>query len=291
MTHCFDLAVVIVAYQMHRELPRTLLSLTPAYQRWRGAPARLQVIVVDNGSSPPLERDAYDAPGLDLTVIRPRAPTPSPAPALNTGLALADAPLVGAWIDGARLASAGLLQAVCDAAARAPVPVIAPLNWQLGPQRQFMASQTGYDQAVEDALLKSVSWPDQPDRLFDISICEVQPTALSPLLESNALFLHKTLWEALGGYDEAFDEPGGGCVNPDMLIRACGHPGAQLIRLVDEATFHQFHGGVSTSDLDRAAAMMKHASRFYYRLRGFPLRPVREAGLIHRSGKCCDAPV
>ncbi|MEQ8404498.1 MAG: glycosyltransferase family A protein [Oceanicaulis sp.] len=283
MARDFDLSVVIVAYQMHRELPRTLFSISKDYQTWRGAPANVQVIVVDNGSDPPLRREDYEAIGLDLTLVRPECPAPSPVPAINMGLALAEAPLVGAFIDGARLASPGLLQGVRDASNLCAIPVIAPLNWQLGPQRQYLASQTGYDQDVEDRLLDSIHWPEDPDRLFEIAVCEVQPTPEAPLLESNALFLRKDVWDALGGYDPAFDEPGGGCANPDMLLRACAYPGAELVRLVDEGTFHQFHGGVSTSDLDQATAMMKAASKAYYRLRGVPLRPVRAKGLVLRS--------
>ncbi|MCA0920130.1 phytanoyl-CoA dioxygenase family protein [Pseudooceanicola nanhaiensis] len=282
MTASRDLCVVIVAHQMQRELPRTLLSLSESYQQWRGTPARLQVIVVDNGSTPPVAAADQAALGLDLTVLTMEAPQPSPVAAINAGLALARAPLIGVWIDGARLASPGLLQAVTDAAARHPMPVIAPLNWQLGPQRQYMASQIGYDQAVEDALLASIGWPDNGYDLFDIAVCETQPQPTAPLLESNALFLPAALWQALGGYDPAFSAPGGEFANPDMLVRACAHPGTQLVRLVGEGTFHQFHGGVSTSDQVQAAQGVKEASRSYYRLRGVPFQPVRDIGHIQR---------
>ncbi len=67
-----------------------------------------------------------------------------------------------------------------------------------------------------------------------------------PIAESNALFLTRAMWDALGGYDEAFAQPGGGLANLDAYVRACALDGSQLIMLLGEGTFHQMHGGVST---------------------------------------------
>jgi hypothetical protein len=100
------------------------------------------------------------------------------------------------------------------------------------------------------------------------------------MLESNALFLTRAMWDALGGYDERFSEPGGSAANPDALIRAVRLPGAQLIRIVGEGTFHQIHGGMSTTSQERAMAVVKEASKAYLRLRGEPLVPVRERGWL-----------
>jgi hypothetical protein len=101
-----------------------------------------------------------------------------------------------------------------------------------------------------------------------------------PILESNALFLPRGLWNELGGYDEAFVEPGGGVVNPDTLSRACALPGTQLIRVVGEGTFHQIHGGLSTSSARGAADVAQTGSRTYFRLRGKPLTRVRTRGWL-----------
>ena len=103
------------------------------------------------------------------------------------------------------------------------------------------------------------------------------------MLESNALFLPRALWNELGGYDEAFREPGGSVVNPDTLIRALALPETQLIRILGEGTFHQIHGGLSTSTQERAMAVLKEGSRTYFRLRGKPLIPVRSRGWTYDS--------
>ena len=47
--------------------------------------------------------------------------------------------------------------------------------------------------------------------------------------------------------EERFDEPGGGYLNLDIFRRAIDLPGAELVVLLGEATFHQLHGGVATN--------------------------------------------
>src|SRR5262245_29731607 len=112
------LSVVVVAYEMRRELPRTLRSLAAPYQRDIDA-EDYEVIVVDNGSSSPLE---VDSPSVRLHRLHP-AP-PSPARAANAGVALARGELIGLIVDGARIASPGLLAGARRAAETAARPVV-----------------------------------------------------------------------------------------------------------------------------------------------------------------------
>ena len=65
--------------------------------------------------------------------------------------------------------------------------------------------------------------------------------------ESSSLFMSAALWDELGGLDERFDLPGGGLVNHDLYRRACGLAGVELLELLGEGTFHQYHGGAATS--------------------------------------------
>ncbi len=280
-----DVSIVVVSHDMARELPRTLISLSPPFQR---APDGLawEIVVVDNGSGPAPTREALPEGLAPLTLIHCPDPTPSPVPAVNLGLSLAKAELIGVFIDGARMASPGLVSAALAASRLHPRPVIASLNRQLGPALQRISTLDGYDQAAEDALLEGIGWPSDGYRLFEISAQEASgPTA--PLLESNGLFLPSALWRELGGYDEGFTSPGGGVVNPDAFVRACGLPDVQLVRLLGEATFHQFHGGLTTSSQVQAAEVLKAASREYLRLRGKPLAPIREVGWLYdaRTGE------
>ena len=102
------LSVVVVVHNMRRELVRTLRSLSAACQHGIGADD-YEVIVVDNGSSEPLDPALIDEFDGLLRIERFEPAPPSPARAANHGLALARGELLGLWIDGARLASPGLL--------------------------------------------------------------------------------------------------------------------------------------------------------------------------------------
>ncbi len=245
------LSVVVVSYDMARELPRTLATLAPGYQRGISAD-EYEVIVVDNGSSPPTV--VQPPAGLEghVRLIRIDDAPASPARAANLGIQAAAADLVGLIVDGARMASPGLLATARRAAAVAPRPVVASLGWHLGPARHMEARTAGYDQAAEDSLLAGIDWMADGYRLFEVSTLGGSSAWgwFSPLAESSALFLPAALWAELGGLDERFVRPGGGLVNHDLYRRACELPDVQLVTLLGEGTFHQFHGGASTSGAD-----------------------------------------
>ncbi|MGE0415546.1 MAG: glycosyltransferase family 2 protein [Acetobacteraceae bacterium] len=273
-------SLVVISYEMARVLPRTILSLLPPYQRDID-PADIEILVIDNGSAAPPPSDAFGPMGSRVRVLSANPASPSPVAAINQGLDLAQADLVGVFIDGARLASPGLLTACLAAARLHPRPVVATINYQLGPGLQYQTVPNGYGPETEDALLASIAWPDADGyRLFGIAACELRAGPAGPMLESNALFMPRVLWRELGGYDPAFTEPGGGVVNPDTLSRACRLPGVQLIRILGEGTFHQYHGGLSTSTPESAIRTLQQGSRAYLRRRGRPLAPVRQVGWL-----------
>ena len=241
-------SVVVVAYDMARELPRTLRTLVPGYQRDL-APEDVELVVVDNGSPTPVApSDLPDHPRVELIRLDP-AP-PSPARAANVGVAAATGELVGLVVDGARMASPGLLATALLGARLAEQPVVASLGWHLGlGGRHMEADRTGHDRAAEDRLLADAGWEEDGYRLFGISTLAGSSGRgwFGPLGESSALFLPARRWAALGGLDEAFALPGGGLVNHDLYRRAVTAPGASLVVLLGEGTFHQHHGGAATS--------------------------------------------
>ena len=157
---------------------------------------------------------------------------PSPARAANRGLQLAEGDLVGLVVDGARLASPGLLAEARRAACLAPRPVITAPAFHLGPVRHMQAAEAGYDQATEDGLLAESGWEDDGYRLFEIST----PAGswgrglFGPAGESSSLFCPRPIWDELGGLDERFALPGGGLVNHDLYRRACALEGVELDR-------------------------------------------------------------
>jgi glycosyltransferase involved in cell wall biosynthesis len=245
---CAPLSVVVVAYDMARELPRTLRSLSPARQRSIGA-SEYEVIVVDNGSPRPVDPGLAADFDARLRLVRLDPAPRSPARAANHGLRLAEGELVGLIVDGARLASPGLLAEARRAACLAPRPIVTAPAFHLGPVRHMEAAEVGYDQAEEDRLLAGSGWETDGYRLFEIGT----PAGswgrglFGPAGESSSLFCPRAIWDELGGLDERFRLPGGGLVNHDLYRRACALEGAELIALLGEGTFHQFHGGAATT--------------------------------------------
>ena len=131
----YRLSVVVIAFNMERELPRTIESLSPAVQRDIAADD-YEIIVVDNGSADPVDVDRCRQWGGNVRVHHMTNAAVSPAAAINAGLALAEGEFVGVMIDGARMASPGLLAAAHRAARLHDRPVIASLGFHLGPDMQ-----------------------------------------------------------------------------------------------------------------------------------------------------------
>ena len=261
------LSVVVVAHDMARELPRTLRSLAVPYQQGID-PEAYELIVIDNGSPEPLTvpRDLRTR----VRLHRIEGASASPAPAANVGIGMAEGDLIGLLVDGARMASPGLLAAAVLADGLAEQTIVTAPAWHLGAERQTGA-EPGHDQAAEDVLLEQAGWEDDGYRLFSIST----PAASSarglfgPKGESSSIFLRKEMWQALGGLDERFQLPGGGLVNHDLYRRACALPHVRLVVLLGEGTFHQVHGGAATSGRVSRAEMRAD----YEAICGAPHRP------------------
>lgn len=269
-----SLSVVVVVYDMARELPRTLRSLSPEYQQGIGADD-YEVIVVDNGSSRRLDDTLFaQFPGRIRAVRLDPAP-PSPVRAANHGLELAEGDLVGLMIDGARLTTPGLLAGARLASRLADRPVITTPAFHLGSVTHMRAAEVGYDQSVEDTLLADSGWEDDGYRLFAVSTLSGSSGRgfFGPMGESNGLFLRDSTWRELGGLDERFALPGGGLANHDLYRRALALDCAELILLLGEGTFHQYHGGAATSRRFQWDEM--HAD--YRAIRGYPHEPPQNA--------------
>jgi len=265
-----DVSVVVVVYNMGREAPRTLHSLSAAYQRYID-PNDYEVIVVDNGSNPPLDPSIIDGLSGDFRLIRIDDASPSPAQAVNRGLDEARGEVIGVMIDGARIATPGLLHFARHGARLYDRAVVATLGWYLGYDLQSWAMRAGYDQVREDALLASIGWPEDGYRLFEIATMDESSFDgwLAPIGETNALFMRREHWDTLGGVDERFDYPGGGFLNLDTYRRAGDVPGAELVLLLGEGTFHQIHGGTATNaPVETFPEMIARWSAQYEAIRG-----------------------
>jgi SAM-dependent methyltransferase len=244
-----ELSLVVATYNMSRELPRTIRSLSPVMQLGISTD-EYEIVVVDNGSTEPTSEAELRRWGANVRFVSFEGSSPSPVGAINHGLSLARGELCGVMIDGAHLASPGLLAGALDASRIDPRAVITPATFHLGHEIQNLSTSAGYDRENEDRLLDEIAWTEDGYRLFKVSV----PFGVShrggwfvPHLESNALFMTAAMWREIGGYDVRYRSPGGGLVSMDTFRRASELPHAQLVVLLGEGVFHQVHDGITTS--------------------------------------------
>lgn len=264
------LSVVVVVHDMVRELPRTLHTLDPRHQRDID-PDDYEVVVVDNGSSVPVEPGLVDGFSGTVRVIRLDPAPPSPARAANVGIEAASGDLVGLIVDGARMVTPRLLSRAVLAQRLADRPVVTAPAWHLGSVPHMRAAEVGHDQIAEDRLLAASGWEDDGYALFSIATFAGSSWrgVFGPMGESSSLFLEASTWHELGGLDERFALPGGGLVNHDLYRRACALPDVRLVEILGEGTFHQYHGGAATSR--RFGWREMHAD--YREIRGHGFQP------------------
>lgn len=241
-------SVVVIAYNMARELPRTLRTLSADMQR-KLKDHEYEIIVVDNGSTEPFDEELCRSIAPNSMFLYYKQSTPSPVGAINFGLRACRGELLGVVVDGARMASPGLLHAAWSAYLTNPRAVIGSLGFHLGDEVQMLSVTKGYNAAREDALLASVPWESDGYRLFEIAVFAGSSSGgwFSLPAESNALFMARELWAELEGYDARFQQPGGGLANLDVWSRACELSNSSVMILLGEGTFHQVHGGVATN--------------------------------------------
>ena len=188
-----DISVVVAAYDMRRELPRTVRSLSPPYQTGI-EPPKTEIIVVDNGSSEPVEAEWFEGISADLKILRFPPGNLSPCHAINAGVAASEGALVSVLIDGARMASPGLLARAREAMRVADDIFVATMGFHLGPEPQQLSLTKGYGPEVEDRLLAEIGWPGDGYRLFEIC-ARGQSYAngvLSDFPETAAFMMHRS---------------------------------------------------------------------------------------------------
>jgi cephalosporin hydroxylase len=284
-----DLSVVLVVHDMRREAARTLYSLSRRYQQGVEG-LEYEVIVVENGSSP--EGNLGEAfvrgfgPEFRYLDLGPAA-TPSPAPALNRGVAASVGTVVALMVDGAHVVTPGLIREAMTGITAYEPAVVAVQPWHVGPGQQGDTMRSGYDQAAEDELFEGIAWPTDGYRLFEISHFQGDRDWLDGLWESNCLFVPRKVLEQSGGFDEGFAEAGGGFTNLDVYERLGATPGVTLVTVLGEGSFHQVHGGTTTNQADpseRRDRVFSFGER-YAELRGRPYsgpeKQIRYVGSFH----------
>lgn len=283
------ISMIICAYNMKREAPRTLHTLTKKYQS--GIEGEYEVIVVENSSSKPLREEGVLAFGSEFRYIYFDEGLVSPVRAINYAVSQARGDIVCIMNDAGRMLSPGIVK-TAEAAYRAyPNAVVTTLSWHLGPDVQMESVNKGYCQEEEDKLLDSIPWRNDGYSLFTISVFagSSQPGWFGSISESNCLFMRKDTFEQIGGLDERFRSPGGGLIALDFYKQAWLLESVEPVVLLGEGTFHQVHGGVATNapDKEREARMSIMFSE-YESIRGESYSPpVRSPAYIGRLPDEC----
>jgi glycosyltransferase involved in cell wall biosynthesis len=259
------LSVIVISYNMKRELPRTLISLSTLMQQ-DICKDDYEVIIVDNGSNNASDLKHCTKIQNNFSLQFFKNPSHSPVNAINYGLEIAKGELIGVMIDGARMASPRILASAIEASNLFEEPIIGAHGFHLGPEVQMQSTLKGYNQEKEDKLLSSIDWQKDGYRLFKISVFAGSSTNgwfILPL-ETNAIFLKQNLWKKLNGYEASFKSPGGGLANLDIWKRACTIQNGQPIILLGEGTFHQIHGGIATN---AKSPVLPRFHEEYYKIR------------------------
>jgi hypothetical protein len=254
MNEPLALSIIMVAYNMPREVPRSVLSATVPYQRQVDG-LDYEILVVENGSSEPLDQSELESIAPNVRYFRLDNPPPSPGYAVNFAVERARGEVLAIMLDGAHMLTPRVLFFGLSPFRYHSNPVVSTPPFFLGPGAQPDTVPQGYNAAQEDRLLRDIRWPEDGYRLFDIGVpyryeFKDGPPKLYwfiPRFESNCLFARKASFEAIGGCDPRFDLPGGGCLLPDLCRELGEMPDAVPVQLLGEASFHQVHGGISTS--------------------------------------------
>ena len=293
-----DLSVIVVVYDMAREIPRTLQSLSRSYQE-HCEDLSYEVLVVDNGSPNPVDESVISAAGPEFQYHRLQSPPPSPAYALNYGAQKARGDTLCFMVDGAHLLTPGIFYKAMGARRALNNAVVTARYFYMGPGQQNETMLQGYNQQREDELMRQIDWPNDGYRLFEVGSPLVYNdfpvvTWFYKPLESNCLFMSARHFREIGGADEQFVIPGGGFLNMDLYKRACDTGDATPVMLIGEGSFHQIHGGTTTNIApDRQAQIVETYKQQYREIRGAELTAVSkelfffghmptEASKIHR---------
>jgi glycosyltransferase involved in cell wall biosynthesis len=252
------LSIIVIIHRMARQAENTLYSLSASFQE-NVSEHDYEIIAVENDSDDPLGEQRALAQGRNIRYFFRHEPGVSPVPAVNFAFEQGRGALIGLIIDGARLVSPRVVEHALLAARLAEYPLVVVPGYHIGPQEQHLHKSAGYDEQVEKELLDEIDWRNNGYDLFTVSCFSgANPVGFfAKFLESNCLFCRRESFEKIGRADPRFNLPGGGSVNIYIYHALARLPESRLIVLPGEGSFHQFHGGVTTMEVEDREAMLQ----------------------------------
>jgi glycosyltransferase involved in cell wall biosynthesis len=254
------ISIILIAYRMSEQLERTLLTLAPEYQRGVGAD-EYEVVVVENSSADNLSAATVAKLPENFRYFLREETGHSPVPAINFAFSECRGASIGLIMDGARMLSPGIIRTAMDAFAITTDALVAVPGYHLGEQEQHLHETDAEALAQEKALLDSVDWRSDGYELFTIATFSGANRRgyLHPIMECNCVFASAASFRRIGHADPQFNMPGGGSINLHIYRSLGMLPGTRVFVLPGEGSFHQYHGGVTTSSYaDRQAEIERH---------------------------------
>jgi glycosyltransferase involved in cell wall biosynthesis len=244
------LSIVVIVYRMAEQALNTVYTLSAQHQR-NVQTENYEIIVVENRSDQTIDTQRLYALGNNIRYLCRDEQGVSPAAAINAGLAMARAPFIGLLIDGARMVTPRIIEYALAAQRIDNNALVIVPGYNLGPDLHHLNKSLNYNENTEKALLIETNWKQDGYRLFNIAnISEANPRGVfQPFMECNCMFTSKDNWRRIGGADEAFHFPGGGGLNLHMYRRLGVLKETEYFFILPgEGSFHQYHGGVSTTE-------------------------------------------
>jgi len=239
------LSVIVIFFNNRREAPRTLYTLSRAYQK-NIEYLDYEALVIDSNSPEPLNAEMVKSFGSEFSYHFVKTAHPSPVEALRHGLELSKGEYVMIVIDGAHLLTPAIFSKWQSAVKAYPNSFVYTQRYHLGKYRQN--DDREYGQSSEDLLLNSIDWKNDGYSLFKIShFRQADEWWFSKHFESSCfVILRKKLIEHGSIYKDYFSV-GGGFLNMDIFKKAVEDIELTTVILMGESTFHQFHGGATTN--------------------------------------------
>jgi glycosyltransferase involved in cell wall biosynthesis len=231
------------------QLQNTLFSLSSAYQR-NISSEDYEVIVVENSSDDNMGAEFVRQLQGNFHYYLRDEPAKTPVHAVNFALEKCRGTMVGLIVDGARMLTPRVLDYALLAHNYSSRSLVAVPGYHLGTDDQKENMRTGHDQTTEKRLLEEIQWQRDGYRLFDIACFSSgnKRGYFQPLMECSALFCNTELLRSVGGADSRFTQLGGGSINLHIYRRLGLLPNCRIFILPGEGSFHQYHGGVTTSE-------------------------------------------
>lgn len=266
LPHKPKLSFVVVVYNMPRQAMNTLFSLSAKYQR-NITEEDYEILVVENQSDNNLTSEKISELGNNFRYFLRQETSQSPVGAINFGLAQAKADHICLMVDGARMLTPRVVEYALMAIHTNANALIAVPGYSLGWQDQHHHIDAQYGEAQEIALLNACQWQHNGYRLFDIAtISGANPNGfMNPLMECNCVIASAGHFAAIGGANSDFQLPGGGSINLHMFRQLGLLPeSTPYFLMAGEGSFHQYHGGITTSQWhDLAEVLESHRKQLH----------------------------